>query len=223
MGKLIVIEGVDGCGKATQAALLYDYLFKSGKRVRKIVFPDYASPSSALVKMYLSGEFGKSVSRVSPYAASAFFAVDRFASYQTVWGGFYAENDAYTVADRYVTSNMVHQAAKIKDPAERAAFLDWMCDFEYEKLALPKPDLVIFLDMPPHLSQTLIKTRKNKFTGGSEKDIHEADAEYLGASYQNAREIAEKYGWTTVPCDKRGALRPPEEISADIINAVKEL
>ena len=157
-GKLIVIEAGDGSGKATQTALLFKRCSEAGKVVRQISFPDYDSPSSALIKMYLRGDFGFEATSVNAYAASLFYAVDRFASYQKTWRTF-LEGGGIVIADRYVTSNMAHQAVKITDAVARKNFLAWLCDLEYEKLALPKPDKVIFLDMPPDAAQKLIAVR----------------------------------------------------------------
>ena len=157
-GRLVILEAGDGSGKATQTKLLEERLIAEGRRVRPVEFPDYGSPSSALVRMYLGGDFGERASSVNAYAASAFFAVDRYASYQMKWRKE-LEAGAIVLADRYTTANMVHQAVKIEDAKEREAFLSWLEDFEYEKLALPRPDLVIFLDMEPDVSRRLIATR----------------------------------------------------------------
>lgn len=218
---LIVIEGVDCSGKETQTENLYKSLLDEGRKVMRISFPDYESDSSALVKMYLRGDFGKSAYDVNPYTASAFFAVDRFASYKTKWGEFL--EDGIVIADRYVTSNMVHQASKMKDDSEKEEYINWLCDFEYGKLKLPKPDLVLFLDMPPEISARLNQERKNKITGEDVKDIHENDLEYLKASYDNAHFVAKNQSWRHVECAPNGKLRTIEEISEEIIGVVKEI
>lgn len=218
---LIVIEGVDCSGKETQTENLYKSLLDEGHKVMRISFPDYESDSSALVKMYLRGDFGKSAYDVNPYTASAFFAVDRFASYKTKWGEFL--EDGIVIADRYVTSNMVHQASKMKDDSEKEEYINWLCDFEYGKLKLPKPDLVLFLDMPPEISARLNQERKNKITGEDVKDIHENDLEYLKASYDNAHFVAKNQSWHRVECAPNGQLRTIEEISEEIIGVVKEI
>ncbi|HHY06146.1 MAG TPA: thymidylate kinase, partial [Clostridia bacterium] len=171
-GKLVVIEAPDGSGKKTQAELLFNRLKEEGYQVRKVEFPNYRSPSSSLVKMYLRGEFGENPNKVNPYAASAFYAVDRFASFQKEWQGFYIEG-GMIIADRYTTSNLIHQAVKFTDEKEKEKYLDWVWDFEFNRLALPVPDVVFFLDMPPDFSEKLIAMRKNKFTGKGQKDIHE--------------------------------------------------
>lgn len=211
----IVIEGVDSSGKATHTELITEKLIKSGANVKKITFPDYDSSSSALVKMYLNGEFGSNAGNVSPYAASAFYAVDRYASYQKNWKEF-LEKGGVVIADRYTTSNMIHQAAKIDDINEKDKFLDWINDFEYVKMGLPVPDKVIFLDMPPEFGIKLMSERKNKFTGEDKKDIHESDRKYLEKSYNNALYVAEKMGFIRVECVKDGVLRTIDDIQAEI-------
>lgn len=211
-GKLIVLEGSDGSGKATQARLLYDAMKKAGERVIHVTFPDYESESSALVRMYLSGAFGEKAADVNAYAASSFFAVDRYASYKTVWGAFY-ESGGVVLADRYTTSNAVHQCAKL--PREEwESFLAWLFDFEYQKLGIPAPDDVIYLDVAPEVSQRLLRQR---YQGTEEKrDIHERDAAYLRQSEEAGRFCAQKYGWRSVFCTQNHTMRPIGEISAEI-------
>lgn len=219
-GKLIIIEsGADASGKATQTNKLYERLGQEGYKVKKITFPNYDSDSSALVKMYLNGDFGKDPNDVSPYVASTFYAVDRFASYRTEWGQAY--NDGWIIlADRYTTSNMVHQAAKIKDMEEKDRFLDWLGNFEFEIYKLPVPDCVIFLDMPPSFSRELMKERANKFTGEQKKDIHERNDEYLVESYRNSLYVAKKYNWIKIECVKDGVLKKIDEIQKEVYEAV---
>ncbi|MCR4435011.1 MAG: deoxynucleoside kinase [Clostridiales bacterium] len=221
-GKLIVIEGVDSSGKATHTARLCQRLSEEGYRVRKVEFPDYKSPSSALVKMYLNGEFGSTPEEVNPYAASTFYAVDRFASYKTSWEDFYLSG-GIVIADRYTMSNMIHQASKVKDEKERAGFLDWLLDFEFVKLGLPVPDCVVFLDMPPEYGQKLMQDRKNKFTGESEKDIHEKSYKFLLNSYRYACGMADTYRWNRVPCVGDGAIKGIHEIHQEIYSIVKRV
>jgi len=200
MGKLIVIEGLDGSGKSTQLELLPQNLKKSGIDSRSVSFPDYDSNSSALVKMYLGGEFGKKPGDVNAYAASLFYAVDRFASYKTNWGDYYNQNGVI-VSGRYTTSNAVHQTSKM-DECEWEGFLDWLYDLEYNKVAIPKPDKVIFLDMPIEVSQKLLSGR---YKGDeTKKDIHESDTAYLNKCRKAAMFTAEYSGWTIVPCAKDG-------------------
>jgi len=215
MGKLIVIEGVDASGKATQTKLLYEYLKSSFEKVEKIEFPDYESNSSSLVKMYLSGEFGKNAEDVSPYIASTFFAADRYASYKTKWEKLY--NDDYVIiADRYVTANMIHQASKFDNNEEKEEFLSWLTDFEYNLYKLPQPTLKIFLNVPPEVSFELMRERLNKFTEKAEKDIHESNKEYLEKTYENAKHIAEKYGFEIINCVRDEKMRTIEDIQSEI-------
>lgn len=221
-GKLIIIEsGTDGSGKATQAQKLYDKLISQGKDVRKITFPNYDSPACAPVKMYLSGEFGQNAEDVNAYAASTFYAIDRFASFKTDWGEFY-NNGGIIISDRYVTSNMVHQAVKMTNINQREIYLDWLYDLEYNKYGLPIPDCVVFLDIAPHISDKLMKNRANKFTGEQEKDIHESNKEYLVNCYNNSLDIVNKYGWKRIRCNNGEVLRSIEDISEEVYGLVKK-
>lgn len=219
MGKLIVIEGLDGSGKSTQLDILCRNLTKLGKENRKVSFPDYDSDSSALVKMYLSGKFGSKPDDVNAYASSLFYAVDRFASFKTDWGEFY-NNGGVIVSGRYTTSNAIHQTSKMPE-SEWKNFLDWLYDLEYNKVAIPKPDLVIFLDMPIEVSQKLLSNRY----GGNEslKDIHESDTDYLNACRKAARFVAEYSDFKIISCAENGSPRSIEDISKDLLNAVKEV
>ena len=208
-GKLFIIEAGDGSGKATQTKMLKERLVAEGRCVRQVEFPDYASPSSALVRMYLGGDFGERASEVNAYAASAFFAVDRYASFQTKWRAD-LEAGAIILADRYTTSNMVHQAVKIGDAAERDAFLDWLYDFEFNKLGLPVPDAVFFLDMEPCAAERLIAARAQ--AKGETPDIHERDADYLRRTHDAYVLLAARCGWVRIPSSTNGTPLPIEEI-----------
>lgn len=221
-GFLIVIEGIDSSGKETQANLLYESMEKDGFRARKIGFPDYKSDSSALVKMYLRGDFGKDPEKVNPYAASIFFAADRFASFNTDWRNDY-ENGAVIICDRYITSNMIYQAAKFDVFKDREGFLDWLTDLEFKKLKLPAPDVVIFLNISPMYCSHLIKNRANKITGKHEKDIHENDKEYLNRTYETALLIAKKYKWEVIDCLENEALMSVKEINSLIKKQITEI
>ncbi len=218
MGKLIVIEGVDASGKATQTQRLYERLAAEGKKLRQISFPDYESDFSVPVKRYLAGDLGKNADDVSPYAASMFYAIDRYASYRRDWGSFYEEG-GILIADRYVTSNLVHQAAKIE--GDKREFMDWLHDLEYGRLALPEPDLVLFLDMPPACARKLMENRANKITGEAQKDIHEGDPHHLDRAYENAMGIAKLAGWQIVHCAEGEKIRSVEEISQEIYSLAK--
>lgn len=220
-GRLITIEAGDGSGKATQTKALYDRLLAEGYQVLKVEYPDYQSESSALVRMYLGGEFGQQAENVSAYGASAFFAVDRYASYLLKWRQAY-ESGWIILADRYTTSNMVHQAVKLKDSAEREEFLTWLWDFEFGRLQLPVPDRVIYLDMPPEISDRLINSRAAK-DSSRQKDIHEKDTSYLHHCHRAYNEVAEKYGWVKISCAQQGNLRTVQDIHEDVYQAVKEI
>lgn len=222
-GKLIVIDsGGDASGKKTQTDKLFSRLTAEGRPVRLVSFPNYDSPASAPVKMYLNGSFGAHPEDVSPYVSSTFYAVDRYAAYKTQWGGFY-ENGGIILCDRYTTSNMVHMTAKIEGAEAQNAFLDWLWNYEFGLFGLPVPDLVLFLDVPPACSRALMEHRRNKITGGDEKDIHERDDAYLARCYEVARMVASKYGWVRIPCTRDGTLIGVEEIHGMIYETVVEM
>lgn len=219
MGKLIVIEGLDGSGKATQTALLKKELENRGVPVKMVSFPDYDSDSSALVKMYLSGQFGKDPGDVNAYAASTFFAVDRFASYKRNWREFY-EAGGVVIADRYTTANAVHQCSKL-EPGQWDAFLDWLFDLEYGKLGIPAPDRVVYLRVDPAVSQRLMSGR---YQGDeSRKDIHESNLSYLAKSRQAAEYCAEKLGWHSVECMHGDGMRPIDEIHKAVMETLQDI
>ena len=218
MGRLIVIEGLDGSGKATQAKLLCEALEDKGLPVRKVSFPNYESDSSALVKMYLAGKFGTDPNAVNAYAASSFFAVDRFAGFKQDWGSFYQEG-GIVVADRYTTSNAVHQCSKL--PREQwDAYLDWLFDFEYRLMGIPAPDAVVYLQVDPEVSQKLMTGR---YQGDeSKKDIHESNRGYLDKSRLAAEYCAQKLDWQTVHCVKDGQMRAIQDISLEVLRTVEQ-
>ena len=199
MGMLFVIDGTDGSGKQTQFELLKGALDSQNIEYRTVSFPNYDSPSSSLVKMYLSGEFGENAQEISPYVASTFYAADRYATFKKDYEEYY-NNGGIILADRYTTANMVHQAGKIKDEAERTKFLDWLFDFEFGLYKLPVPTKVFFLNMPTETAQELMKNRENKFTHDTKKDIHERDAAHLKDAYNAACSLAQKYDWCEIKC-----------------------
>ena len=221
MGKLFVIDGTDGSGKQTQFAKLEERLTKDGIDYKTVSFPNYDSPSSSLVKMYFSGEFGKNANAVSPYIASSFYAADRYATFKKGYKEYY-DNGGIILADRYTTANMVHQAGKIADKTERKKFLDWLCDFEFNMYGLPVPTEVFFLNMPVEKSLELIKNRENKFTHQAQKDIHESDLNHLIDAYHAACDVAKEYNWFEIHCMKDGELRAIEDIHEEIYNEVKK-
>lgn len=220
-GKLIIIEGGDGSGKATQAKLLTERLQHEGRDVRSISFPDYDSDSSALVKMYLRGDFGTQADAVNPYAASAFYAVDRFASYQMKWKTFF-ENGGTIIADRYTTSNMLYQMIKIHDVTQRDQYLDWLWDFEFHKMGLPEPDMVILLDVPLAVTEELMNNRCGK-TGGQTGDIHEKNEDFLRQCHEAYGVLATRYGWQTIHCVSDHMMRTIESIHEDVYHVVRPL
>lgn len=220
MGKLYVIEsGTDCSGKATQTQKLYDRLFYEGFNVKKVEYPNYKSDSSALVKMYLSGQFGTDPNAVNPYAGSTFYAVDRFASYKKEWEEFY-QKGGIIIADRYTTSNMIHQAGKISDIQKKEDYLDWLWDLEFVKMQLPVPNKVIFLDVAPEVSAKLMKDRKNKFDENAPKDIHERNQQHLLDAYQNAQFVANKYHWCKINCVEGQQMKTVEDIHEMIYQAI---
>ena len=221
MGKLIVIEGLDGSGKSTQTEMLEQNLKNGGINYRKIKLPDYESPSSTLVKMYLSGEFGTNAQEISPYIASTFYAADRYATFQTGYKKYY-EDGGIILADRYTTANMVHQAGKIKDKEERDKFLKWLWDFEFKLYGLPIPTEVFFLNMPTEKALELMKDRKNKFDENAKKDIHERNETHMRDAYKAACDVAKDYNWFEIKCMKDNKLRTIEDIHEEIYNEVKK-
>lgn len=216
MGKLIVIEGTDGSGKSTQFRLLTDRLTAENHDFQQLVFPQYSEPSSALIRMYLNGAFGSNPSDVNAYAASTFYAVDRYASYKKVWGEWY-ENGGLVVSDRYTTSNAVHQASK-EPENQREAFLKWLYELEYEHMGLPRPDLTIYLDVPTDFTEKLLRRREQNTN--TKADIHEADTSYLATCRKMGREAASFYGWTVIECVKDGKMRSMEDIHEEIYRHV---
>lgn len=221
MGKLFVIDGTDGSGKQTQFQQLQESLLKDGIDYKVVSFPNYDSPSSALVQMYLSGEFGENAKEISPYIASTFYAADRYATFQTGYKKYY-EDGGIILADRYTTANMVHQAGKIKDEKEREKFLNWLWDFEFNLYGLPVPNEVFFLNMPVEKSIELMKDRENKFTHQKKKDIHERDVNHLKDAYEAACDVSKKYNWYEIKCVKNNEIRTIEDIHQEIYNEVKK-
>ena len=216
-GKLIVFEGTDGSGKSTQFARLCQHLEQEGKTFQRLVFPQYDKPSSALLRMYLNGEFGSHPEDVNPYAASTFYAVDRYASWKQVWGTYYQQG-GLVLSDRYTTSNAVHQASKAPEQ-ERRAFFEWLADFEYNKLGLPRPDMVIYLDMPTE--KAVENLRRRESATHTKGDIHEVDTAYLALCHETAGQAADHYGWRRVACtDSAGNLRTVEDLHGEIWNLI---
>lgn len=219
MGKLFVIEGLDGSGKSTQVELVEKELRRLGKDIMTVSFPDYASDSSALVRMYLGGDFGRDPGDVNAYAASSFYAVDRYASYKKNWKDFYHRENTVVLAARYTTSNEIHQLAKLERDGWDD-FIEWLEDYEYGKLGIPKPDAVIYLDMKYEIAMSLVSGRSEKT--GQKKDIHELDTDYMQKCHQAAAFTAEKLGWHKIVCYEGDKPRSPESITAAILNVLSE-
>lgn len=217
-GKLIVIEGLDGSGKETQAKLLKEALAEQGVKIKPVTFPDYNNPSSALVKLYLGGKLGQSPGDVNPYAASSFYAVDRFASYKQFWQKDY-EQGKVILADRYATSNAIYQLAKL--PKEQwNHFLKWIEEYEYQMLEIPKPDVVLYLDMPPEISQQLMLAR---YKGDeSKKDLHESNFAFLQQCRLSALYASKKLGWKNIVCAENNAPRTIESIHQEVLAITKK-
>ncbi len=214
--KLIVIEGLDGSGKGTQSQLITQELLNRGHKVRKLTFPDYDSPTSSLVKMYLGGELGDTPDDVNAYAASSFYAVDRVASFIKDWKNDYEECD-YIIADRYVTSNIIYQMSKVDD-SERDDYIEWCEDYEYNRLGVPKPDIVIYLDMPPKVSQKLMSGR---YKGDeSKKDIHEKNMNFLLSCRKSALYALQKLSWVHISCAENDTPKSIETITQQILDII---
>lgn len=217
-GKLIVLEGIDGSGKSTQFSGLCARLEEEEMPFRRIIFPRYDKPSSALVKMYLGGEFGNSPGDVNPYASSTFYAIDRYASFKTDWKNDY-EGGKLILSDRYTTSNAVHQGSKLGG-GEMRSFFDWLYDFEFRLLELPRPDLVIYLEIDVKTAMAHMAQRQS--ATNTSGDIHETDAAYLKNCLRAGSFAAEHYGWKRVRCIKNGAMRSVREIHEEIFELVSE-
>ena len=215
-GKLIVLEGIDGSGKSAQYRRLCARMENSNIDYNHIVFPRYDKDSSALIRMYLSGQFGSRPGDVNPYAASTFYAVDRFASYREDWGKVY-ESGGLILSDRYTTSNAVHQGSKLPE-SELPEFFQWLYDLEYVKMGLPKPDLLIYLDVDVETSMSrMARRQQNTHTSA---DIHEKDAEYLRRCLETARKAADYYGWIKIDYLKDGRERDVDEKNLEIFRII---
>ena len=218
-GRLIVFEGTDGSGKATQSRLLCEHLRRENIPYKNITFPRYGKPSAAMVQEYLDGNLGRRPGDVNAYAASLMFSMDRYASYKQDWGAFY-EAGGLVIADRYTTSNAVHQASKLP-PEERTVFLNWLFELEYGKLGLPKPDLVVYLEMPTLLTEQMLRRREQ--STGAQADIHEQDEEYLEHCHTNVEEVARLCSWSVIHCASGGKPRSPEDIHRQVLELAMKI
>lgn len=221
MGKIFVIEGTDGCGKETQSKLLLESLLSKGYNVKRQSFPNYESQSSGPVKMYLNKELGENAKDIDAYQASVLFAVDRLCTMLAGFKNFLKDENAVLILDRYVESNLIHQAGKIKNLTERRKFAYWITNLEFNILKLPKPDMVLFLDMPPEISMTLAKKR-SALKSGTKQDIHEEDPQHIFDAYEAGTQIAKNFGWNVINCVKDGNAKTIEEIHEEIEKSVIE-
>lgn len=219
MGLFIDLEGLDGCGKTTQTELLCKRFEKENIKYKKIKLPDYESDSSILVRKYLNGDFGKNANDVNAYAASVLFAADRFASYTEKWKNEYL-NGTLIFSDRYTPANALYQMTKL-EPCEWDSYLDWLFDFEYNKIGIPEPTMVVFLDMPVEVSQKLMTSRYNG--DESKKDVHECDVQFLHKCRESALYACKKYGWRVISCAENGELLSIEAINDKIYNEIKSI
>jgi dTMP kinase len=219
MGRLIVFEGIDGSGKSTQFKLLCERYERERKEFMRLTFPQYSEPSSALIKMYLAGEFGEDPNAVNAYAASSFFAVDRFASYIKVWRSYY-KNGGTIVTDRYTTSNALHQGSKL--PAgDRPEFFSWLYRYEFDLMELPKPDIVLYMDISAQKAAQRMRARET--ATGTNSDIHERDIEYLKKCSECGRMAANHFGWNTISCFDGDRPRSELEIHEEIVHLLASL
>lgn len=218
--RLFIIEGIDGSGKTTQVALLRQRLEAEGHSVLQIKLPNYGSPACAPVEQYLAGAYGSDADSVNAYAASSFFAVDRFAYYKTVWGSAY-EQGSVILSDRYVSSNLIHQCVKLP-VAQRKEYIDWLYDLEYDKMGIPRPDGVFYLDVPPQITDGLMTSR---YEGDeSKKDIHERNRDYLLRCYEMGMYCCDNLGFQKIRClNEDGTMRSREEISQEIFSKISHL
>ena len=216
MGKLIVFEGIDGSGKSTQFKLICRRMTDEGRGFMRVAFPQYNEPSSALIKMYLAGEFGEKPGDVNAYAASSFFAVDRYASYMKVWREYYLSG-GLIITDRYTTSNAIHQGAKLPEN-ERGAFFKWLYDYEFNLLGLPAPDMVLYMDI--ETDEAVRRLRRREAETSSEADIHEKDLSYLSSCQRAGAEAAAYYGWNAISCIKNEKPRSESEIHEEIYRLI---
>ena len=218
-GKLIVFEGTDGSGKATQSRLLCERLTCEGVAYKNIDFPRYGKPSAAMVQEYLDGKLGRHPGDVNAYAASLMFSMDRYASYKQDWGSYY-EQGGLLIADRYTTSNAVHQTSKLP-PEQQRPFVDWLFDFEYQKLGLPAPDRVLYLDLPTELSEQMMRRREE--ATHTHADIHEQDEAYLRSCRESAARVVDWCGWQRIRCDRDGRIRSIQDIHQEVLERVADL
>lgn len=220
-GKLIVIDGTDGSGKATQTKLLLQTLQTEGYGAATTDFPQYGSKSAGPLEEYLNGKYGQ----VNPRAASIFYAIDRFDIAKTMQQ--WLNEGKVVVSNRYVTANAGHQGGKISDKAERIKFFKWLDDLEYGIFGVPKPDLNIILHVPAELAQKLVDKKQpaaRKYANGKKRDLHEADLKHLQNAESAYLEIAKLFPNTKlVECVENGQLLPPRQIHNKVWELVRRI
>jgi len=216
LGKLIVFEGIDGSGKSTQFEMMCERLLSENHQFKRLVFPRYNEPSSALIKMYLGGDFGNSPDSVNAYAASSFYAVDRYASFVQDWREYY-EGGGLILTDRYTTSNALHQGAKVA-VEKREHFFKWLYDYEFNLIGLPVPDLVIYMDLEVEVAATRLRRRETETATNA--DIHENDMTYLSNSVESGKQAAALFNWHKVSCVNDGIERDKTELHNEIYNRI---
>ncbi|MDO8529134.1 MAG: thymidylate kinase [bacterium] len=221
-GKLIVIDGTDGSGKATQTKLLFDKLKKNGQKAMIADFPQYGRKSASLVEEYLSGEFG-SAEEVGPYRASVFYACDRYAASFKIKK--FLDRGGIVISDRYVAANMGHQGGKIKSKEERKKYFKWLYDFEYEIFSIPKPDINIILHIDAALAQKLARSKRNKnYLKSKKRDIHEGDLRHLRDAEKIYTEIGKTFpGFAFIECAEKGKIMSKQKISDLIWKKVEKI
>lgn len=223
-GKIIVIEGTDGSGKKTQTTLLLERLKSQGKQVLVHSFPSYNLACSGAVKMYLNGEFGNNPNDVSPKQASILFAADRVATFLDRKLGLkqHLESGGVVIFDRYVYSNMIHQACKFEQFLQAEQFIGWLDNLEFNELALPRADLVVFLDMPIEFSKKLANSRQ-ELKAGTTVDIHENNEQHLKKAYETAKKVSRKLGWAEISCVENNEIKTRQQISNEIYELVEKI
>ena len=216
MGNLIVFEGIDGSGKSTQFEMICKRFLSESREFKRLVFPRYSEPSSALIKMYLGGEFGDNPDSVNAYAASSFYAVDRYASFVQDWREYY-ENGGLILTDRYTTSNALHQGAKVA-PEERELFFKWLYDYEFNLIGLPSPDMVMYMDIDAQFAAGRLRQREAETKTNA--DIHESDMVYLSKCASSGRQAAALYGWHSIECTSSGLERTEDDIHNEVYDCL---
>lgn len=216
-GKIIVVEGAcDGIGKSTQYSLLEKLLINNGEKIVKHHFPSYGTYQGIPVEKYLAGDFGD-IKDLSPYFINDLYATDRAVTWYSELKEAY-DSGKTILLDRYTTSSLIYQAAVIENIEERKAFVDYVCDFEYNKLGIKKPDVVVFLYAPFDLVTKIRNERKQN--DGLVNDLHERNLEFMKKVYDNAMFLADYLGWNKIKCNKGDEMKTIDEIHDEIARLV---